>query len=78
MARRSAARRRGSIVAYGPRAEVAGWQTLAARAQSLVQGANAAVVGILGAALSSPVFISAIGDLRDFALALARFVLLVA
>jgi hypothetical protein len=43
-----------------------------------VQGANAAVVGILGAALSSPVFTSAIGDLRDFALALAHFVLLVA
>lgn len=45
-------------------------------AQSLMQGANAAVVGILGAALYSPVFTSAIGDLRDFALALACFVLL--
>jgi len=49
-----------------------------AQAQSLMQGANAAVVGILGAALYSPVFTSAIGDLRDFALALACFVLLVA
>ena len=37
-----------------------------------------AVVGILGAALYSPVFTSAIGDLRDFALALACFVLLMA
>jgi len=49
-----------------------------ARAQSLMQGANAAVVGILGAALYAPVFTSAIGDMRDFALALACFVLLVA
>jgi chromate transporter len=47
-------------------------------AQSLMQGANAAVVGILGAALYSPVFTGAIGDLRDFALVLASFVLLVA
>jgi chromate transporter len=43
-----------------------------------MQGANAAVVGILGAALYAPVFTSAVGDLRDFALALACFVLLVA
>ena len=49
-----------------------------ARAQSLMQGANAAVVGILGAALYSPVFTSAIGDTRDFTLALACFVLLMA
>lgn len=49
-----------------------------APAQSLMQGANAAVVGILGAALYSPVFTSAIGDLRDFTLALACFVLLMA
>lgn len=48
------------------------------RAQSLMQGANAAVVGILGAALYAPVFTSAIGDMRDFALALACFVLLMA
>lgn len=46
------------------------------RAQSLMQGANAAVVGILGAALYSPVFTSAVTDLRDFALALGCFVLL--
>ena len=49
-----------------------------AKAQSLMQGANAAVVGILGAALYSPIFTSAIGDIRDFALALACFVLLIA
>jgi len=49
-----------------------------APAQSLMQGANAAVVGILGAALYSPVFTTAIGDLRDFALALGCFVLLMA
>lgn len=36
------------------------------RAQSLMQGANAAVVRILGAALYSPVFTSAIEDMRDF------------
>ena len=45
-------------------------------AQSLMRGANAAVVGILGAALYSPVFTSAIADLRDLALALAGFVAL--
>ncbi len=47
-----------------------------ARAQSLMQGANAAVVGILGSALYSPVFTTAITDLRDFTLALAAFVAL--
>ena len=45
-------------------------------AQSLMQGANAAVVGILGAALYSPVFTSSIADMKDFTLALACFVLL--
>ncbi|MFP4327505.1 MAG: chromate efflux transporter [Paracoccaceae bacterium] len=48
-----------------------------AQAQSAMQGANAAVVGILGAALYAPVFTSAIGDTRDFTLALVCFVLLV-
>lgn len=48
------------------------------RAQSAMQGANAAVVGILGAALYDPVFTSAIGNRADFALALACFVALVA
>lgn len=40
--------------------------------------ANAAVVGILGAALYSPVFTSAIGGMPDFALALICFVALLA
>ncbi|WP_349291145.1 chromate efflux transporter [Loktanella sp. SALINAS62] len=47
-------------------------------AQSLMQGANAAVVGILGAALYDPVFTSAIGNVRDFTLALVCAVLLMA
>lgn len=46
------------------------------RTKAAMQGANAAVVGILGAALYSPVFTSAIGDMRDFALATACFVAL--
>lgn len=49
-----------------------------ATAQSLMQGANAAVVGILGAALYSPVFVTAITNPRDLALALAGFVALTA
>jgi len=49
-----------------------------APAQSLLRGANAAVVGILAAALYSPVFTSAVTDMRDFALALGCFVLLMA
>lgn len=49
-----------------------------APAQSVMQGANAAVVGILGAALYTPVLTGAVGDLRDLALALACFVLLTA
>jgi chromate transporter len=49
-----------------------------ARTQSLMQGANAAVVGILGAALYSPVFTSSVANLQDFVLALACFVLLMA
>lgn len=48
-----------------------------ATAQSLMRGANAAVVGILGAALYSPVFTSAIASPRDFAMALAGLVALV-
>ncbi|RJL07487.1 chromate efflux transporter [Paracoccus siganidrum] len=47
-----------------------------ARAQSLMQGANAAVVGILGAALYDPVFTGAIHDMREFALALACLIAL--
>lgn len=47
-------------------------------ARSAMQGANAAVAGILGAALYSPVFTGAIADMRDFALALLCFVALMA
>lgn len=45
-------------------------------AQAAMRGANAAVVGILGAALYSPVWTSAVLTPRDFALALAGFLLL--
>lgn len=48
------------------------------RAQSALQGANAAVVGILGAALWDPVLTTAVTDLRSLALALAGFVALMA
>ncbi|WP_447529359.1 chromate efflux transporter [Vreelandella sp. TE19] len=45
-------------------------------AQALLRGANAAVVGILGAALYQPVWVSAILTPIDFALALTGFLLL--
>ena len=45
-------------------------------AQAAMRGANAAVVGILGAALYDPVWTSAIFTPRDFTLALAGFILL--
>ncbi|WP_273688797.1 chromate efflux transporter [Ketogulonicigenium vulgare] len=47
------------------------------RAARMMSGANAAVVGVLGAALYTPVFTSAISDMLDFALALGGFVALV-
>lgn len=47
-------------------------------AQALMRGANAAVVGILGAALHDPVFTGAIAGPDQFALALTCFVLLMA
>jgi chromate transporter len=46
------------------------------RAQAAMRGANASVVGILGAALYSPVWTSAVLGPYDFALALTGFVLL--
>lgn len=46
------------------------------RAQAAMRGTNAAVVGVLGAALYDPVFVSAVIGPRDFALALIGFVLL--
>ena len=45
-------------------------------AQALMRGANASVVGILGAALYHPVWTSAIIGPREFALALTGFLLL--
>jgi chromate transporter len=48
-----------------------------ARMQSALRGINAAVVGLLLAALYDPVWTSAIGGRADFGLALAAFALLV-
>ncbi|MFC3706148.1 chromate efflux transporter [Devosia honganensis] len=47
-------------------------------AQAAMRGANAAVVGLLGAALYDPVFVGAVQSPRDFVLALAGFVALIA
>jgi chromate transporter len=54
------------------------WDALRARplAQAAMRGTNAAVVGILGAALYSPVWTTAVLNPRDFALAVTAFVLL--
>lgn len=56
------------------------WDSLRAKpfAQALMSGANAAVVGVLGAALYDPVFTSAVTGTRDFAIAALCFVLLTA
>jgi chromate transporter len=56
------------------------WNALRTRpaARAAMRGANAAVVGILAAALYDPVFVTAIVDSATFALALVCFVLLVA
>ncbi len=47
-----------------------------ARAQAAMRGVNAAVVGLLGAALYNPVWTSSVGSRGDFAIALVGFVLL--
>jgi chromate transporter len=54
------------------------WHALGARnaAARMMAGVNAVVVGLLAAALYDPVWISAIRDLKDFAIALAAFALL--
>jgi chromate transporter len=54
------------------------WDALRSRptAQAAMRGANASVVGILGAALYNPVWTSAVLTSHDFALALAGFLLL--
>ncbi len=55
------------------------WEPLRQRdgVQRAMAGVNAAVVGVLGAALYDPVWTSAIGSRADFALALGAFGLLV-
>jgi chromate transporter len=54
------------------------WDAVRTRpaAQAAMRGTNAAVVGILGAALYHPVWTSAVATPRDFALALGGFLLL--
>jgi len=47
-----------------------------AGAQAIMRGVNAAVVGLLGAALYNPVWTSSVHGPRDFAIALVGFVLL--
>ena len=56
------------------------WHALRGRAgaRAAMRGVNAAVVGLLGAALYDPVWISAVRGPADFAVAAAGFVLLVA
>jgi chromate transporter len=65
----------GMLLVYGT---LPFWATLRnhALAQAAMRGTNAAVVGILAAALYDPVWSSAILNPRDFALGLVAFVLL--
>jgi len=65
----------GMLLVYGM---LPFWDALRTRpaAQAAMRGTNAAVVGILGAALYSPVWTSAVSTPRDFALALGGFLLL--
>jgi chromate transporter len=65
----------GMLLVYGM---LPFWDVLRTRpaAQAAMRGTNAAVVGILGAALYNPVWTSAILTPRDFALALGGFLLL--
>ena len=66
----------GMLLVYGM---LPFWDALRARpaAQAAMRGTNAAVVGILGAALYNPVWTAAVLTPRDFALALFGFLLLV-
>ncbi len=54
------------------------WNTLRQRrdAQAVMRGVNAAVVGILAAALYNPVWTNSVASSRDFAVALVGFILL--
>jgi chromate transporter len=45
-------------------------------ARAALAGINAAVVGVLGAALYNPIWLSAIGNGRDVAIAVSGFLLL--
>jgi chromate transporter len=56
------------------------WDALrkGAAAQAMMRGINAAVVGLLGAALYNPVWVGSVGSAGDFAVALVGFVLLTA
>jgi chromate transporter len=56
------------------------WRVLGSRngAARMLAGVNAAVVGLLAFALYNPVWISAIRDAKDFAIALVAFTLLMA
>jgi len=65
----------GLLLAYGVLPFHGRWRAHP-RVQCAMRGANAAVVGVLGAALCHPVWTGAIFDIRDFALALAGFLLL--
>ncbi len=47
-------------------------------ARAIMRGVNAAVVGLLGAALYSPVWINAVGNARDASVAIAGFIVLTA
>jgi chromate transporter len=66
----------GMLLVYGM---LPFWDAIRVRplAQAAMRGTNAAVVGILGAALYNPVWTSAVITPRDFALALIGFLLLV-
>ncbi len=65
----------GMLLVYGM---LPFWDAMRARpaAQAAMRGTNAAVLGILGAALYNPVWTSAVLTPRDFALALGGFLLL--
>ena len=65
----------GLLLVYGMLPFWNGLRTSPA-AQAAMRGTNAAVVGILGAALYNPVWTSAVLTARDFALALGGFLLL--
>jgi chromate transporter len=56
------------------------WDTFRQRvgAQAIMSGVNAAVVGLLGAALYNPLWVSSVGSPGDFSIALTGFALLTA